>query len=555
MDSLSASSRCQEVAFMKSAQIGGTEAGINWIDYIIDSAPGPSLIVQPTISIAERFSKQRLAPQFELMDSLNEKVNGPKGSNNILEKSFPGGILMLTGANSAAGLRSMPVKNLMLDEIDAYPEDAEGEGDPVDLATARTTTFSRRKIFYCSTPTLEATSKILRKFNEGDQRYYNVPCLECGTLQKLEFNRLKWELDSGGKNIKAVWYECASCCYKMEEHEKPKMFAAGVWVPENPEAEFRSYHINALLSPLGWFSWRMMAKEFINAKGQPDKLKTFVNTRLGEPWTEDGTRIETSDLLSRCEEYSHEIPKGVLILTAGIDVQDDRLECEVTGWGVGRESWLIDYRVIIGDPRKKRTWEDLDDYLLSPWVHESGARLAIQGAFVDSGDGNTALDVYRYTKPRSTRRIYSSKGRGGAHLPLIAQMSKGNKIKAILYILGVDGGKSVVYDSLKISEPGPGFCHFPTGTTESYFLGLTAEKQVKIYKNGRLTHIWKKMRDRNEPLDTRVLNLAMIELLNPNFDLLNQRINKAPRNPEAAERSAARSKRRKGPMVYSKGVK
>ena len=556
MDSLSPSVNCSDVVFMKSAQIGGTEAGINWIDYIIAAAPGPSLIVQPTVLISERFSKQRLAPQIELMEVLKEKINSAGGSNNILEKSFPGGILLLTGANSAAGLRSMPVKNLMLDEIDAYPEDAEGEGDPVSLATARTTTYGRRaKRFYCSTPTLEATSKILRLFNEGDQRFYNIPCPHCGTFQKLEFSRLKWEIDKKSKSVKTAFYECAECNEKIDEHEKPKIFGLGYWEPENPGAEIRSYHISALYSPLGWYSWRQMATEFLSAKGNPDKMKTFVNTRLGEPWIENGQRVETSELIKRCEPYAANIPAGVLILTAGIDVQADRLEMEIVGWGIGRENWLIDYNTIMGDPKDVKTWQMLDDYLAGPWIHETGARLTIQGGFVDSGDGNTSLDVYRYTKARENRRIYSSKGRGGSAIPLISKMSKGNKIGAGLFILGVDSAKSIIYDMLKNEDPGPGFCHFPEGTSESYFLGLTAEKQIKIYKNGRLTVRWKKIRERNEPLDTRVLNLAMIELLNPNFEALEKRLNLNENTADQAPQNVAKAtNRRRGPIVYNKGI-
>jgi phage terminase large subunit GpA-like protein len=554
MDALSANSRVREVAWMKSAQIGGTEAGINWISYIMDRNPGPSMIVQPTILLAERFSKQRLAPQFDLMPGLNEKVSGAAGSNNLLEKSFPGGILLLTGANSASGLRSMPIKNLFLDEVDAYPEDADGEGSPVDLAVARTTTFSRKKIFYNSTPVFEASSVIYRKFLEGDQRFYNIPCPHCGTHQKLEFSRLKWDQKPNG-SIRSVWYECAHCLEPIEERFKPQLLKEGFWNPENPGAEMRSYQISALYSPLGWYSWREMASDFLKAKGNPEKMRVFVNTRLGEPWVEEGTRLESHELTARVEKYSAEVPAGAVILTAAVDIQTaagGRLEIEVVGWGPGFESWLIDYKTIHGRHDDPKTWQSLDDYLLQGWTHETGNRILINGVFVDSGDGETTLDCYKYTKPRESRRVFSSKGRGGP-LAIIHTATKSNRAGATLYTIGVDAAKSAVFSNLRISEPGPGFCHFPDGTTESYFLGLTSEKQIKVVKNGRLTLTWKKIRERNEPLDLRVLNFAMIQLLAPNFEAISKRLANSVVSVDTKPEN--RVSRRTGPIVFSKGIR
>ena len=195
MDGLSPSSPVERVVFMKGSQIGGTECGNNWIGYVIHKSPGPMMVVQPTVELAKRNSKQRIDPLIEESEVLRQLVKSPRSrdsGNTVLSKQFPGGVLVTTGANSAVGLRSMAVRYLFLDEVDAYPGDVDGEGDPVHLAYARTRTFSRRKVFLCSTPLITGLSRIEAAYLESDQRRYWVPCPHCGEFQVLKFERLRW---------------------------------------------------------------------------------------------------------------------------------------------------------------------------------------------------------------------------------------------------------------------------------------------------------------------------------------------------------------------------
>lgn len=523
MECLSPQHPARQVVFIKGSQIGGTEVGINWASYVIDLAPAPMLIVQPTLQLAERFSKQRLAKSFNQMPVIQKKLGGKSrdSGNTIFSKEFPGGMLMLGGANSAAALRSMPVKYLFCDEIDAYPADVEGEGDPLGLAIARTETFYWAKIFLNSTPTISGASKIELAYEDSDQRVFEIPCTECGEFQPIEWEFIKWEKDADGQPLaETAALCCRHCGCLIPESKKKQFLGRGKWRPTNPGNKTPGFRLSSLYAPLGWYSWARAVKEFAKAQGNPDRLKTFVNTKLGQAWEEQGEKLEFTELEKRAERYPAQVPDGVLVITAAVDVQPDRLELEILGWGKNRESWLLEYRKIPGSYENQETWKMLDGALAKVWTNRHGQRFVVQGCFVDSGDGNSTLAVYRYTKKREGRRVFSSKGRGGVGLPVISRVSKSNKIGASLYTIGVDGAKSTVYGLLKNTAPGPGYCHFPTGLPSEYYLGLTAEKLVKTKINGRIEHRWKKIRERNEPLDLRVLNLAMLELLNPNFDHL-----------------------------------
>jgi phage terminase large subunit GpA-like protein len=517
MFELSPLSPAKEVAFKKASQIGGTEVGLNWLGQTIDEDPCAILIVQPTIKMGEKFSKQRVTPMIkacpDLLKKIPQKVNKAQ-SNTTLEKEFEGGILIIAGGNSASGLRSMPIKKLMLDEMDNYPEDADGEGDPVELAVARTETFSFSKIFYNSTPNLEETSRICKKFEEGDQRVYKVPCPHCGEAQTIEWERIKWRGETIAEKRASVHLVCVGCKGEILERHKTKMLAAGFWEPQNKNGAFPSFRINALYSPLGWYSWGKAVQDFYKAKGDPDKLKVFTNTKLGEAWSTEGNTVEYGTLLDRCEDYyaDKKVPARGLILVASADVQQDRIEMEVVAWASNRENWSIEYKIIMGDPEKPEVWADLDAHLMQTYTHESGAVMGIAGAFIDAG--NWQDQVLKFTRTRENRRIFGSKGRGGQGVPIINRPTRTNKQGAALYSVGVDIIKSGIYTALKYDEHGAGFCHFPRGRSEEYFLQLTAEKQIKTFVQGRSRLRWKKIRDRNEALDVRVYNIACLEMLN-----------------------------------------
>jgi len=547
MDCLSPDSPYEEVVFMKGAQVAGTESGNNWLGFIIAHSPGPTMLVLPTSETGKRTSKQRIAPMLEDTPCLREKVNSNRSrdsGNTLLVKEFPGGVLVITGANSAVGLRSMPIRNLFMDEIDAYPNDVDGEGDPISLATKRTNTFKRtRKIFKCSTPLIKELSRIEKAYDGGDQRRYYVPCTECGHKQPIAWAQLNWEKDSTGKHLPdTVKFACKECGSLIAEHNKTWMLENGEWIAEGESnGRVASFHLSALYSPLGWYSWSDAVREFLDAKDDQALLQAWVNTVLGETFEEGGERPSNDALIARREHYKAEIPAGACVLTAGVDVQDDRLECEVFGYGPGEESWPIDLRVIYGDPDQPEVWKALDDVLGSTYRHENGSLMSIAATCIDSG--YKATTVYDYVKSRQrTYRVYAIKGKEGGTMPMVSAPSKKkqgvSKRPVDLFILGVDVIKSLVYRRLKITEVGPGYCHFPLAFAsnsecdEEYFLQLTAEKVVTRYDRGWPKNVWIKMRPRNEKLDIRVYGYAALKLLNPVWDALAKRVERKEENTE-----------------------
>ncbi len=304
MDSLSPSSPAEKVVFMKGAQIGGTEAGNNWIGYIIDQTPGPMLVVQPTVEMGKRWSKGRFAPLIESTPCLKGKVKDPRSrdsGNTVQSKEFPGGIVVITGANSSVGLRSMPVKYLFLDEIDAYPGDSGGEGDPVLLSIARTNTFARRKIFLVSTPTIHGISRIEKEFEATDKRYFFVPCPHCNYYQVLKWSQIKWE----DKNPNTAHYICIECGKKIENHQKTEMLERGEWRATNQvqNSKVIGFHLSSLYSPVGWYSWTRAVEDFLHAKESEQLLKVWINTTLGETWVDKGEVPDWKQLFNRREFF------------------------------------------------------------------------------------------------------------------------------------------------------------------------------------------------------------------------------------------------------------
>lgn len=537
MDCLSVRSLIQSICMMKGAQLAGSESGNNWIGYLIDQEPGPTMMVQPTVDLAKKYSQQRIAPMIADCPKLNKKVKDPRSrdaGNTVLTKEFPGGILVLTGANSAAGLRSMPVKNLFMDEVDAYPEDVEGEGDPVDLAMARTRTFSRRKVLKVSTPTIKGQSRIEKDYLESDQRKYFVPCPECGHMHVLEWsNFIIPKDDEGIKHPEDAHMGCPDCGIVIEEQHKPYMLEHGEWratAPENASPKRRGYHISTLYSPLGWFSWAEVAELWIKAQKDKSRLKSFVNTILGETWGEEGESVDHEMLYeNRRTVYEAPLPEGVLVLTAAVDTQDDRLEYECVGWGLNKNSWGIEYGVFYGDPRQQQVWDDLDAWLKKQWEYADGYKLGISCTCIDSG-GHATSEVYKFCKPREQRKVFAIKGKGGAGVPLINKPSRSNRYNVPLFLLGVDGGKETVYSRLKLEEEeNHGFCLYPMAENGSaikgydlkYFKALTVEKRELKYLKGKPRYEWVKPSGaRNEALDIRNYATAALEILNPSLEVL-----------------------------------
>lgn len=525
LDSLSSTHPIQRVVFVAGAQVGKTESGLNWFGYTVHHVPGPMLIVQPTVELAKKVSKQRLAPMIEetpvLRDLIAESRSRDSG-NTMMMKEFRGGVVMLTGANSAVGLRSMPIRYLFLDEVDAYPSDVEGEGDPVRLAERRTTTFSRKKIYMVSTPTIKDASRIEKEYLNSDQRRYFVPCPHCGHMDWIRWANIRWDKE----NPRDVHLACEACGAFIPEHHKTDMLLKGQWRSTRPgDGKTAGFHLSSLYSPLGWKSWADIVEEFLAARNDPPLLKEWTNTVLAETWEETySARIESDALAQRAEEYSLlNIPDGGLILTAGVDVQDNRLAVAVRAWGEGEENWLINWLEIFGDPADLSAngpWAQVDSVLQQEYTHASGVKLKISAAAVDTG-GHFTHEAYVFCRNRKARRVIAIKGSSTPGRPAIGKPSKQDvnfknqviKKGVDLWMIGTDTIKATLYSRLKrAGEKGAGCPHFPLGLPNEYYTQLTAEKQVTRYQNGHPKRIWiKKDGARNEALDCEVYAYAALQ--------------------------------------------
>lgn len=390
---------------MKGAQIGGTEAGNNWVGSIIDQAPGPMLVVQPTVERSKRWSKGRLAPPLKDTPCLKGKVKDPRSrdsGNTVQRRKFRGGIVVVPGANSAVGLRSMPVRPLFLDEVDAYPGDADGEGDPGSLAIQRTATFARRKILLVSTPTIQGASRIERKYEASDQRPFPVPCPHCGQFQAFVWSQIRI-------TDAAVFYVCVHCEQRIDEFAQTDRLKNGRWIPKHPERPIAGFSLPSLYNSVGWFSWAQASANFKQAPKNETLLKVWSHTTLGETWVERGEAPDWERLFERAEDYPRgTIPQGGLVLTAGVDVQKDRLECEIVAWGEGKESWSVDPVVIPQSLPSAEAWIALKKILETVFpIEESGKGLSISMMAVDTG--YATQDVSNWIRQQNPRRVRTIK--------------------------------------------------------------------------------------------------------------------------------------------------
>lgn len=519
MQDLSATSPVQEIIVMKGAQVGLTEVGLNWIGYIIDITPTSMMLVMPNDKVLKKNSVMRITPLLEDTPSIKNKIapaSAKTGGNNTFMKVFPGGILNMASAEAPAGLSSTPVCCVFLDEVDRFPLNVGNEGNPISLAQKRTATYRNRKIYKISTPTVAGVSLIEKEYLKGDQRKLFCPCIHCASLFVLEFDYLRWEVELDGKTPKNVYMECPHCGGHMRNSDKNYLLSNAVDLPTNKAHSnplIKSYHISSLYSPHGFYSWEQLVSEYLEALGDDNKMITFTNTVLGLPSTTQADTIEWQQVRNKAEAYNIGIPpKGVIFLTAGVDVQHDRLELEVVGWGKNRESWSIDYIKIHGSPIESKTWLELDKILNREFIREDGARLKILRMCVDSG--YLSQYVYSYVRSKPISKVSATKGKGN-QLRLydgpikITKDSAGNQIAdVLLYHLGVDYLKSELFSLLKLNKDGDiypeGYCHFPIGYEDSYFQGLASE-ELRYSKDpsGFDKTKWVKIYQRNEPLDCR----------------------------------------------------
>jgi phage terminase large subunit GpA-like protein len=568
MDALGPHDPCERVVLMKGAQIAGTEVALNALGYWMAHDPSSILIVSPSLDDARKFSRRRIRPLILSTPSLAALVGEGRtrsAAGNTLYREFPGGALVMVGANAPGGLAGNPIRRLIFDDADMSPGEAGTQGDPLKLAEVRTRTYSNRKIYVNGTPNLEGDSRVETLFLQSDKRRYFVPCLSCGRMDFLTrsgYGNFK-DLDDPG-HFRLAWddhrtetahFVCGGCGARIEENAKTEMFARGEWRPTAAgDGRTKGYHLPSFYSPHGWLKWSEIAREIEEAGSDPPKLKIVVNLSFAETWRQTAGEIKAKTLQDRFETYAADVPSGVAVLELAIDVQDYGLVYQVDGYGVGEQSWTIEYGEIPGDPAKllDGTGPDglvVDQLRARTWKHESGRDIGIDCTVIDSGGHHTS-DVYDYVKPRFGSKVYAIRGGNGLAAELVSKGSKRrNKGGVNLWTLGVDDGKGTIYGRLKISSPGPGFIHFPEPdpgegrwlwANAEYAAGLVSEGPVRRRDHRRGWVIgWKKLRDRNEPWDLKVYTLAAFRIRKPQLGDLEARAKAlAEPIPEGGENSA-----------------
>jgi phage terminase large subunit GpA-like protein len=521
MDNFSPSSPVEITVLMKAAQGAGTEILLNVLGCIMHRYPNPTMLVLPTSGAAKKFVRSRLDRMIELTPAVRgvvARARSRESSNTGSVKEFGGTELIILGANSSVDARSYPAQNLLMDEVDGYPPDLDHQGSTTDLLIQRTAAYRGRKIMMVSTPTLEEISAISYWYKAGDQRLYFIPCPLCQREQSLIFGAdrvkdgrlggLRWPKGEPDK----VRYQCEYCGDHFAEWQKIEPIAKGAWEPQAADVgrgKIRSYQINALYYPYGWpgNAWHNLAAQWDTEHKDPIKRKTFWNLKLGLPYADPTEAKASVDVLMvRRETYGPTLPAGVALLTANVDVQGNRLEAELVGWGRDEESWNIEYKVFPGDPGdvKNPVWKELDDWLNGEWLSELGISLGIRACCVDAGYHTET--VRKFCSERKNRRIWATIGRVGQGRPVWPtklRKQTGPLVPSVM--IGIDTIKEVVYTRLKIQVPGPGFCHFPMERDRYYFEMLTAEVRVPDYTGPTPRYEWKKKTPgaRNEALDNR----------------------------------------------------
>ncbi len=546
--------KIHRITMVAASQVGKSELEMNIIGYIIDQDPGSVLFVRPTLDDAKKFSRLRIAPMIRDCPALRRKVSDVRtrnSGNTILQKSFPGGMLTLTGSNSASALASTPARYIIGDERDRWATSAGTEGDPWALAEARQRTFYNAKAVEVSTPTVKGASNIENGYYEGTQERWCHKCPECGEYGEVTFERIHFEHTMKKVRSRKVYtvdgpveWSCPHCGCAVPEDVLRKQPAK--WVAENPDAYengVRSFWLNAFSSP--WVPWKKIALAFLQAKDDSQKLQVVFNTMLGELWEDRGETVDEDTMLARREDYGTsedgspvELPDGVLMLTCGVDTQGNRLEYEVVGHGHYGETWGIKKGYIMGKPDSEEVWQRLDDVVDHIYRFKDGKGLRLSITCVDSG-GHYTQEVYEACRARKNKRVFAVKGKAGDGRPFITPPSKvpirGNKnVTCWLYILGVDAGKESIMSSLQVQEPGAKYCHFPLGEAYGYdsyyFNGLLSEKlELTQTKRGK-QWAWVVIpgHERNEPLDCRNYALAGLRIIDPDMDALERRLRGLP---------------------------
>lgn len=557
--------KVQKIVMVAASQVGKSEMELNIIGYIMDQDPGSILFVQPTLDDAKKFSRLRIAPMIRDSKALRKKVSDVKSrdaGNTILQKSFPGGMLTITGSNSASALASTPARYILGDERDRWADSAGTEGDPWALAEARQATFYNAKAVEVSTPTIKGASNIETSYQQGTQERWRHQCPECGEYGEILYARIKFEhtvKKIHGKNVydvkEPIEWICPHCGCLIPEGVMRRQPAK--WIAENPEAYgkgVRSFWLNAFSSP--WTPWKKIVLKYLQAQGDTQRMKVVCNTLLGELWEDRGDIPDEEAMLDRREDYGTnkdgslvEVPEGVLVLTCGVDTQDNRLEYEVVGHGYHGETWGIKKGYIMGKPDTDEVWNQLDDVIDHIYYFKDSRRgLRISFTCIDSG-GHYPQEVYKRCRMRREKRVFAVKGRGGEGIPFITPPSKvalkdNKKITCWLYVLGVDSGKETIMSNLKVETPGVKYCHFPEGEGygyDSYYFNSLLSEKLELTKSRRGKHwAWVVLpgHERNEALDCRNYAMAALRILNPDMQAVERRLKEKPK-PTPPQKAAA----------------
>lgn len=531
--------KVEHIVVVAASQVGKSEVINNMIGYCIDQDPGPILFVQPTIDDAKKYSEMRIAPMIRETKCLKAKVADPKtrdSANTKRQKAFPGGVLVLTGSNVPHDLCSMPIRYLFGDERDRWAKSAGSEGDPWELATARLRTFYNRKMVEVSTPTIKGASAIDDSYHLGTMERWKTQCPHCGKFSEIKFDDIHYDNDHIEKgnekifNVYNIWYICPECGGVSDENVIKAQPAH--WEAEAPEAKAlhktRSFWLTAWVSP--WATWKSIILQFLQAGNDSAKLQVVFNTQFGQLWELRGDMDSEEDVLARREDYEAELPYGVLVLTCGVDTQDDRLEYEVVGHGRFGETWGIKHGVILGRPDTNDVWERLDEIVDRQYTFKNGVPLKISLTFVDEG-GHYTQEVRLKCRERMCKNVFAIKGMSGNRdIPYTSEpkkmkiVIKGRFLGSVyIFEIGVNAGKQKIVDNLRVKSPGPKFCHFPRRDDygKNYFMQLMSEHLV-YRADLKNPWQWEKIpgHERNEAFDIRNYNLAACQQLDPDFDAI-----------------------------------
>ena len=570
--------KVNHIVMVAASQVGKSEFENNCIGYIIDQDPGSILFVHPTEVDARDYSKLRVAPMLRDCPTLRKKVVKPKSrdsGNTILQKSYPGGILTMCGSTEAHALASKPIRYLIGDERDRWALSAGNEGDPWRLAMARQTTFYNAKAIEVSTPTVKDVSVIAKAYARGTMERWKSQCPHCGEYHEIQWEDIRFEHDenivAGEKvyEVRDVWYCCPGCGGVSDERTMKRQPAR--WEADNPRAYeqgTRSFWLNAFVSPFPGAAWENIILRYLTAIGHTREMQTVDNTIFGKLWEDRGDLEDEDAILARREDYGKredgapvDLPEGVLVLTAGFDTQDDRFEYEIVGHGHFGETWGIARGVILGRPDSDETWEGVDEVLDRVFYFADGKGLKLSMAFMDEG-GHFTMDVRQRCAARLRKRLFCIKGMAGQDRPYTGPPKKMKiMVRNVMvgtvwqYQIGVDAGKEIIMDNLKVQTPGMRYCHFPRRDDygPAYFTGLLSE--TKVYDpNKKQPWSWKKIpgHERNEALDCRNYALAAFKVLPVDLDAVDRKlkISRGLIAAEPAKKPAPRQRQRTQQNTY-----